>query len=266
MSTRTFFERLMLAALRRTAPGSSAAFQRAALYIVGQATARQTIGGLSDRDTVAVQGGPFKGLKLAAGSAATAHAAKVLGTYETQLTGWIEAAIAERPPLIVNVGSGEGYYAVGLAMRLPETDCLAFEADPHFRAETQRTAALNQVDGRIRIEGRCTPETLEAALRPGALVVMDCEGGELALLDPACVPSLRDATILVELHEATAPGVTGTLAQRFDPTHAMETIAQAVVLPVDVPAVAGLPELLLLALVNEQRERPMRWARFVPLN
>lgn len=38
-------------------------------------------------------------------------------------------------------------------------------------------------------------------------------------MDPVAVPGLRGASLLVELHEFAAPGVTELLLGRFRPTH-----------------------------------------------
>ena len=53
------------------------------------------------------------------------------------------------------------------------------------------------------------------------MVVCDVEGYEEYLLDPAIVPSLSNATILVEMHDFVRPGVTTPLAGaiRADSSH-----------------------------------------------
>ena len=115
---------------------------------------------------------------------------------------------APRPELVVNVGSAEGYYAVGLAIRLPWARGGRLRARPGAaRRRRPRSPRLNGVDARLELRGLCTPAEL-AALGPRAaaadtFVLMDCEGAEAELADPDAVPWLAGARLLIELHPAT---------------------------------------------------------------
>jgi len=66
-----------------------------------------------------VASGPFRGMRYVARAYHSAYHAKLLGTYEMELHGIVEELCRETPGIIVDVGAAEGYYAVGLAMRLP---------------------------------------------------------------------------------------------------------------------------------------------------
>lgn len=44
----------------------------------------------------------------------------LVGSYESELHLQIEQLILERPQVVIDVGCAEGYYAVGLAQRLPD--------------------------------------------------------------------------------------------------------------------------------------------------
>ena len=57
-----------------------------------------------------------------------------VGSFELELHPAVERIVAERPATVVNVGSAEGYYAVGLAMRLAGARVVGFELDPALRA------------------------------------------------------------------------------------------------------------------------------------
>ena len=76
-----------------------------------------------------VAGGPFQGLRYIRESVGSAWAPKMLGTYEKELWPVVDVLIRRRPRWIVDVGAAEGYYAVGLAMRLGAAQVVAFEAD-----------------------------------------------------------------------------------------------------------------------------------------
>ncbi len=75
---------------------------------------------LQQQGTIVMQG-PLQGLDFLPQSAEGCHIAKLLGCYEQPLQPFIEAAIAEKYPTILNIGCAEGYYAVGMARRMPNT-------------------------------------------------------------------------------------------------------------------------------------------------
>ena len=59
--------------------------------------------------------GPLAGMDFLPQSAEGCHIAKLLGCYEQPLQPFIEEAIANAYPTILNIGCAEGYYAVGMA-------------------------------------------------------------------------------------------------------------------------------------------------------
>jgi len=61
---------------------------------------------------------------------------------------------------IIDVGSAEGYYAVGLAMRCPNSQIFTFEAEPYYRHLSRRLARENRIAENLDIRGACNPKTL----------------------------------------------------------------------------------------------------------
>ena len=57
----------------------------------------------------------------------------------------IEDIVTKAYALIIDVGSAEGYYAVGLARRLPKARVLARDANPKAQALCAALAAANDV-------------------------------------------------------------------------------------------------------------------------
>src|SRR3954454_23679734 len=107
-----------------------------------------------------VSGGPFARL-VYPDRAPISLVPKLLGIYERELHGAVEAAIRARPAVIVNVGAADGYYAVGLPRRCPAAAVHAFEADAAAADLCRRVAAANGVD--VRVEGAEGPENLPRA-------------------------------------------------------------------------------------------------------
>jgi hypothetical protein len=153
---------------------------------------------------------------------------KIMGTYELELHSRIESLkrLAPRNPIVV--GAAEGYYAVGLAMFSSVSRLIAFEAVEKAHGLIRDLARLNGVESKLDIRGLYDCSLLKAALaecddaRP--VLIVDIEGAEAILLDTEAVPPLRQAYLLVEMHEAFVPGLAERMKERFSATHQIEII------------------------------------------
>ena len=176
-----------------------------------------------------VQSGPFRGLTMLRHSSwgAGEFSPKLLGCYEAELIPFVVEAIAKKFPQVINVGCAEGYYAVGLARRMPESRIIAYDISEAAQAVCQANAKVNRTADRVEVRGTCTHETLAKDLAGGVptFLVMDCEGAEMHLLDPEKVP-LEHCDILLECHDLFNPAITPTLIRRLEATHAIERIEE----------------------------------------
>lgn len=175
-----------------------------------------------------IRSGPFSGLRYVENSVGSAYIPKLLGIYENELNEEVESICRRRPELIVDIGAGEGYYAIGLAMRNPQSKVIAFEMEPSGQRALRQMADLNRVADRVEIRGKCEPADLADVIgnTPSPVLICDTEGYEEKLLDPELVPALARTTILVELHDFIIPGITETLQDRFSRTHRIKHIWQ----------------------------------------
>lgn len=211
-----------------------------------------------------VIGGPFRGMLYVDRSEGSSYWPKLLGTYELELADALEEWIREGASRILVAGAGEGYYAVGLALRLPQAKVIAWEASPGARDLVRGLAERNGVAERVEIRGLCDLGELRRGLTDGgrALVVVDVEGGEAMLLDPELVPELRTARMLVETHDFLLPRVTEHVESRLASSHAIRRIEQRPRRLGDMPADIGIPPGLqgaALALLSEGRVADNRW-------
>lgn len=213
-----------------------------------------------------IAGGPFKGMKYIAESTCGAILPKMLGTYELELQPLVEKAVATGPDLVVDVGSAEGYYAVGMARRLPASRIVCFDVDRYARHLLKDLAGRNGMGERVEIRGECSPETLgpllASASRP--LVICDCEGYEDVLLDPSRCPDLAGAWIVVELHEFARPGVSARLRERFAETHEVEAFDARPRSAGDCADRLGIPDDGLELALSEWRPEGMQWFSMWP--
>jgi hypothetical protein len=210
-----------------------------------------------------VSAGPFAGMVLVEASSwgDGDRCSKLLGSYEAELHAGLRRAVGRGPATVVNVGCAEGYYAIGLARLLPRATVFAFDINERAQELCALGAALNGVADRVVVGGLCTSAMLaELTQRSGrTLLVIDCEGGERELLDPACVPNLAACDILVECHDFIDRAISATLEQRLCPTHQIEVIVQAGRDPNRLPPLRYLPEGDRWLLMDEGRPEVMSW-------
>jgi hypothetical protein len=212
--------------------------------------------------------GPFRGMQIELSPLSGRHLlGYLLGSQELELRDAIDQVVAAGYRTILNIGAADGYYTIGLAMRLPQARVEAFEALDELHPVIARAARANGVANRVAIHGICTAETLSAQLEAAAqptLVVMDIEGGEAELLDPRAIPQLARADVLVETHDAFVAGVTETLIGRFGATHEVTCYTARPRMVSDFPA-GFLPRFrrlfprLAVELMNERRTGLQRW-------
>ncbi len=126
----------------------------------------------------------------------------------------------------MNIGSGDGYYAVGIALRAPNARIIAYDLTPVKQECLADMAALNGVRDRIDIRGACTAQELAMLNFDSVLVVCDCEGAEEDILNPQFVPWLRHATMIVELHDFYRPQATEILTARFQNSHQLQILKE----------------------------------------
>lgn len=211
--------------------------------------------------------GPFRGMRYVGQSGGSALGPKLLGTYEMELRPVVDAIIRSACPMIIDIGAGEGYYAIGLLTRMPLAQVEAFESSAQSRHLLGSMARRNQVCDRLTIHGACAVEDL-SALAGSALqsvVICDCEGGEAELLDPVVVTWLTIAPILVETHDMYCPGVTELLLARFAETHHIETFHSVPRDVSDAPAsFRDYPHGLLRRLLSERRKEQTTWLWMMP--
>jgi predicted O-methyltransferase YrrM len=209
-----------------------------------------------------VQGGPFAGMKFHRSSVADAYLPLLIGSYEAETHGFIETALARAPKIIVDVGCEAGYVAVGLALRAPAATVFAFDIDAVARSKCRSLAGINRVEDQVIVEGECTPQKLDALCCDRVLVFCDCEGYELELLDPEKAPRLKNADIIVELHDfmRTDVAITPAILARFADTHDIAVTGVKRRSAADFPCLSVLPGKVRARALHEDRVEYQQWA------
>lgn len=211
--------------------------------------------------------GPFKGMTYCGRSVGIIYP-KLLGTFEMELHEIISALIAKgKFETIVNIGAAEGYYACGFAMTT-KARIIAFETIEEGRLAIKEMLSLNDLHGIYEIKGFCDVDALNKCLTVNSLLIMDVEGGEIQLLDPAKIPLLRYQTILVEAHDCIIPNATEIIKSRFSKTHEIKTISsrkrQIKDFPLSIRNYERFFEVGFLTLMDENRPE-MNWLLLTPI-
>jgi len=177
-----------------------------------------------------VQNGPFTGQQLVRNPSwgMGDMCSKLLGTYEAELHDALEKAIRKLPDLVINVGCAEGYYAVGLAQRLPLGQVYAFDIDDQAQSVCKQAAIINGVNTNLSVNGECTAQIIKDLVSetPEALIILDCEGAEIDLMAQDVVNYLINATLIIECHDHIDDQITPTLQQRISDTHNIQLLRE----------------------------------------
>jgi len=125
------------------------------LLYAARARSRDLLNALTAQHGFSVQSGPFAGMALIGrpGWSESDAQPMLLGVFESELHSLLEEGVAERPDVVVNIGSADGYYAVGLARRLPDARVHAFDSSETAGANCREAARLNGVDARVEVHG-----------------------------------------------------------------------------------------------------------------
>ena len=173
---------------------------------------------LQTQGTLVIQG-PLAGMDFLHESAEGCHIAKLLECYEQPLQPFIAQAIATGYPTVLNIGCAEGYYAVGMARRMPTTQFFAHDLNLKAQQICADLARKNQVADRVSVSGLFSAADFAAYAGQQVLVLCDIEGAERELLNPEIAPALCGMDLIVESHECLIPGITQLLIDRFKGSH-----------------------------------------------
>ena len=214
---------------------------------------------------------PFQGMAYIDQSGGSILGAKLLGTYEQELNGAIGEIINDQPELIIDVGSAEGYYAVGLCYKLKSTKMIAFEVEEKSHIKLASLAKLNGVSDQITQLGMCDSDSLNKVLQPieNAVVICDIEGAEEFVLNIEASPKLKQCKVLVEIHELLVPDVDTLIKNRFSETHNIQIIKEQPRTLEEAKTVnqklnAGQTDTTILRLLSEMRRDQMQWFWMTP--
>jgi hypothetical protein len=168
-----------------------------------------------------VKRGPFQGMRYPEIDSIGRYLfPKLFGTYEREIQSVVETICAKNYTEIVNIGCGEGYYAVGLARRIPGARVYAYDIDKESIRLCMIMAELNGVSDRVSTALVCNIETLRAIpFTKRGLIVCDCEGYERTLFTHEGIDLFLKHDVLVEIHDFIDISTSSYIWKLFEVTH-----------------------------------------------
>jgi precorrin-6B methylase 2 len=150
---------------------------------------------------------------------------KLLGSYESELHSYFETVLSNEYTSLVDIGCGEGYYAVGLGLGLPKAEIYAFDTDANARRLCIELGKLNGVEKRLHVSNICDQATLRSLpLGNKALIISDCEGYEEVLFTNEVASIVARHDLIVETHDFINIEISSKLRDIFSRTHTVHSI------------------------------------------
>ncbi len=171
-----------------------------------------------------VKHGVFKGMKyLEMESIGSELFPKLLGSYESEIEPVLKKICRSDYTEIVNIGCSEGYYAVGLAMRIPSAIVYAYDNNEKAIRLCKNMSQLNGVEHRIFTGSFCDVEVLKTIpFTKRGLIISDCEGYEKVLFTEEIAQRFAKHDFLIEIHDFVDITISSLIRQRFKKTHKID--------------------------------------------
>ena len=172
-----------------------------------------------------VKHGPFQGLKFL--NFDNYHHnlfPKLLGSFEMELQRVIQQIIKNKYDTIINIGCAEGYYTIGLALKIKSASVMAFDTDPLAQTLCNEMAKLNNVQDRVNVLGECKISDLVSLSLKNTLILCDCEGYEKELFNASTAHYFKNCDLLVETHDCFDAAISHQIKHAFSKSHVVQSI------------------------------------------
>ena len=151
---------------------------------------------------------------------------KLAGNYESELHVFFKSIEGKEYQSIIDVGCAEGYYAIGLARKFPNSKVLGFDIDKKARKSSLEMARLNNVSERVTVREACTPEWLgNIQVDTLTLLICDCEGFERELFTSNNLEAFKKTDLVVEMYPFHFRDVKVYLMELFKNTHEIRLVS-----------------------------------------
>lgn len=217
--------------------------------------------------------GLFKGAKFRYLAWNSSDKASILsGSYEHEVQSWLTQNTGRLDRDVINIGAGDGLYAVGLIHSGLASRVFCFETNHHSQKLITKNGELNAfLGGQLVVRGTFSniahhlSTDLSGFRFDGSLFIIDAEGAEFQILSREFFQIFRNATGLVEIHDPqnNKAAELKLLAEEF---YNVETIKTQARDPMEFPELAKLGDDFRWGVMSEGRSYPGRWYALTPKN
>ena len=147
--------------------------------------------------------GLFSGLKLNRDTCwgKSDLGAQCLGFYEKEILDVI--AVQDPFDTFLNLGSADGFYAVGMLHAKMAKKAICFELSEEGRSQVKENWLINESPGELEVHGEATEQSIYSVvnrLSENTLVLIDIEGGEFGLLSQDLIALIGKYKVIIEIH------------------------------------------------------------------
>ena len=149
-----------------------------------------------------VQYGPFKGIVISE-NVWNEHdlSSKLLGIYEFHISSKIKELSASYESFI-NLGGGDGYFALGFSKLNPKKKCIVFEKEFLNRQSIKLNSQANSLSNITLLESVDETNFISNLKSyPRSLILCDIEGFEFELFTSKVLEKCKGCTVIIELHD-----------------------------------------------------------------
>jgi hypothetical protein len=149
--------------------------------------------------------GPFKGLILVSNlkDLSADYPAMFFGTYEQEILESL-TEIPRSYSTLINLGAGDGYYAVGVLASGMFAKTIAYEGNEDRRSQITHLAEINNCKTDIQINAWADKEIFQKFgqdFLSKSVIISDIEGAEFDIFDDSNFELLKRSIIFIEIHD-----------------------------------------------------------------
>jgi hypothetical protein len=221
---------------------------------------------LSEMLNSTVSYGPFKGLRLSENSSwgATDRGAMLLGLYEREILETLER-MADKEKAFINLGAGDGYYALGVLVGSLFKETYCFEQSIYGQSILETNAEKNQVANRIKVFGKADGnffKLIPERYWQNSVILCDIEGGEFSIFTKDVFSKFGKSQIIIEIHDwffQDAALKMQKMLENFSDTHSCSKVTTTSRDLSTFDELRGFSDTERWLICSENRERLMTW-------
>jgi hypothetical protein len=216
-----------------------------------------------------VRYGVFRGMRLGPESTWNRmdQGGMILGIYEQEV---ITILNQNKGRILINLGAGDGFYAIGGVKSGLFEESIAFEMDPESQSLIVENANLNGIE-KISIHGLATKNFwIDLKLNPDDLektvVISDIEGDEFEIFDETAFSYFGKSVLVIEIHDWVEDSLQKiqTLIDASLSTHDYQILTTGTRNPSDFGELSNFSDNERWLLCSEGRPKLMKWFVFEP--